>query len=73
VASLRTPGIESRTVASDDVLTVAEAAVLARVSRQHIYGLIERGELKAQRVGRDGPLRITLSALRAILHEAAAA
>jgi excisionase family DNA binding protein len=60
-------------VVSDAALTVAEAAVLARVSRQHLYSLIRSGELKAQRVGRDGPLRITLSALRAILHEAAAA
>lgn len=56
---------------SDEALTVAEAAVLARVSRQYVYDLIDRGELMAYRIGADGPLRIPLTALRAILHEAA--
>lgn len=70
VASLSSSAT-SRVVVPDDVVSVAEAATLLRCSRQFVYGLIDRGALRAYRIGEDGPLRIPLTALRAILHEAA--
>jgi excisionase family DNA binding protein len=69
VASQKLSRAASRIVRPDDVLTVGEAAVLLRCSRQHVYGLIERGELRAHRIGEDGPLRVTLSALRRVVQE----
>ena len=44
-------------------LTVDEAATLLRQSRPTMYRKIERGQLRAVRLGEHGPLRIPLDAL----------
>jgi excisionase family DNA binding protein len=62
----------SRTVAPD-FRTVAEAAILLAVSRQHIYDLIERGELVAYRLGEGGVVRIPIPALLALQRQIEAA
>lgn len=45
------------------LLTVGEAATLLRQSRPTLYRKIERGQLRALRLGDHGPLRIPLDAL----------
>jgi len=47
------------TAQTPNLVSVADAAKLARVSRDHIYDLIHRGTIEAVRVGDGtGPLRI---------------
>jgi excisionase family DNA binding protein len=53
-------------------LTVDEAARVLRQSRPTMYRKIERGELRAVRLGDRGPLRIPVDALREHLRPAAA-
>ncbi len=53
---------ETRFVAGP-LLTIAEAAKLARVSRQHMWRLVRRGDVDAVRVGNEtGPFRIETEA-----------
>jgi excisionase family DNA binding protein len=52
--------------------TVDEAARVLRQSRPTMYRKIERGELRAVRLGENGPLRISVDALREHLRPAAA-
>lgn len=49
-----------------DVLTVAEAARLARVGRNAMYGAVQRGDVWSARIGNS--IRIPRSALAAYLH-----
>jgi excisionase family DNA binding protein len=44
---------------SPELISVAEAARIANVSRVHMWRLVDRGEVEAYRIGKDhGPLRI---------------
>jgi excisionase family DNA binding protein len=54
-------------VTSAKLLTVGEAAELLRLHPYTIYRRIGRGELKAVRVGYEGPLRIPVDELDAWL------
>jgi excisionase family DNA binding protein len=47
--------------AAPDVLTVAEAAMLMRVGRNQMYQAIDRGEIRAGRIGRS--LRVPKASL----------
>jgi excisionase family DNA binding protein len=49
---------ETRETTVPSLLTCREAAALARVSRVHVWRLIQRGEVPAIRVGEDGPIRV---------------
>jgi excisionase family DNA binding protein len=53
-------------------LTVDEAASVLRQSRPTLYRKIERGELRAVRLGEKGPLRIPVEALHEHLRPIAA-
>ena len=58
--------------ATPKLLTVPEAAAEARVSRRHVYRLIESGQIRTVRVGNEtGPLRIPAEAFQAWLYREA--
>jgi excisionase family DNA binding protein len=57
--------------ASNNFTTVAELAALWRCSPQHVYNLIQRGDLKAFRVG--GRLIIARSSAQDFLQNGATA
>lgn len=48
-----------------ELVSVAEAAGLLRVSKATVYRLVERGELPAARIG--GQIRINVADLRAAI------
>jgi len=50
-----------------DLLTVPEAARRLRIHRVSLYRAVKRGELQAFRVGANGPLRISRTALEEYL------
>ena len=51
------------------LLTVKEAAHLARVSRSYMWKLLDRGEVEAVRIGNTkGPLRIPTESFLALLY-----
>jgi len=59
---------QGRVIADDGhpvsgLATIAEAVMVSRLSRSHIYSMINRGELEARRFGRS--CRITWASIRA--------
>jgi excisionase family DNA binding protein len=60
----------ARTTVSPDFVSVAQAAVVLGVSRQHTYALVHRGELEAVRLGAGGLLRIPIPALTRLQQKA---
>jgi excisionase family DNA binding protein len=50
---------EIQEIGAAQLLTVGEAAALARCSKPHVWRLIQRGEIEAVRIGEGhGPIRI---------------
>ena len=54
---------EGDSVQTEQLFTVREAVSMLRQSRLTIYRKIERGELRAVRLGERGPFRIPLDAI----------
>lgn len=50
-----------------ELLTTSEAALELRCSRASVYRAVHDGRLEAQRLGEDGPLRISAEALDSFL------
>lgn len=60
---------ETRAPSVPKLISVRQAAELASVSRTHIWRLVQRGEVDAVRVGKDGPLRIDAEKFLAWLYD----